>query len=192
MTTRADGHLRLFLALWPPPPLATALASLARDLAATTGGRATPRERLHLTLLFLGDQPAAQLPALQAVVAGSLSRLAPCVLTLDRMGAWPRQSLIWAGTQAVPSGLGEWARGLRSTLENAGFSLPSAPDFHPHVTLVRRARTLPEPGRALDLPHWSVGECALIASTLAPEGPVYRQLGTWPATGDVQGDGSGP
>ena len=58
------GTQRLFLALWPDPATAAALAVLARDVAEHAHGKATPPENIHLTLAFLGNQPSAIVPDL--------------------------------------------------------------------------------------------------------------------------------
>jgi hypothetical protein len=48
---------RMFFALWPEPPLQAAMAAAGGAVARNRnlGGRDIPPERLHLTLLFLGD-----------------------------------------------------------------------------------------------------------------------------------------
>src|SRR6185503_9972246 len=45
------GGVRLFFAAWPPPRTAAALHEWSKALR----GRATPAEKIHLTLAFLGE-----------------------------------------------------------------------------------------------------------------------------------------
>ncbi|HEY8361181.1 MAG TPA: 2'-5' RNA ligase family protein, partial [Ramlibacter sp.] len=56
---------RLFLGLWPPGEIAVALAAHAAQWQWPPAARATAVDRLHVTLHFLGDVPAADVPRLQ-------------------------------------------------------------------------------------------------------------------------------
>jgi 2'-5' RNA ligase len=86
MTLRAsvegDERLRLFLALRVPDEWAAAVAVWQSE---TFGGRrlrVVPREHLHLTLVFLGSTPAAEVPGIvdrlrAAAAAAGAIRLRP-------------------------------------------------------------------------------------------------------------------
>ena len=52
-----EATQRLFFALWPDAATSVALAALAQQIAAESGGRPTAPGNVHLTLAFLGDQP---------------------------------------------------------------------------------------------------------------------------------------
>jgi len=47
--------LRLFLALWPPPPVLSALVDVADRWQWNEQARRTRPERLHVTLHFIGN-----------------------------------------------------------------------------------------------------------------------------------------
>ena len=55
--------MRLFFALWPDDAVRAELARWSRELHALCGGRITPPEKLHVTLLRDAREPAA-MPAL--------------------------------------------------------------------------------------------------------------------------------
>jgi RNA 2',3'-cyclic 3'-phosphodiesterase len=59
-----DERLRLFLALRLPDDWADALVAWQAETFAGRRVRVVPREHLHLTLVFLGSTPAAQVPEL--------------------------------------------------------------------------------------------------------------------------------
>lgn len=167
---------RVFFALWPESELSGQLGGMAADLAGHFGGRATRRETVHLTLAFLGQVAEARLPELIAV-AGQI-RGESCVLTLDRLGYWPRQHLLWAGCKEVPAALSSLAENLCAALGTAGFAVDAAHgrDFIPHLTLVRKL-----PRQPAALPEtapltWPCSRFVLVRSQLSPAGPDYRRL----------------
>ena len=81
---------RLFFALWPDDATRAAFLALQGGLQ---GGRQVQPANLHLTLAFLGQQPAGLLPALRALP----SRWADfdCLLQFDRLGYFSRPRIAW-------------------------------------------------------------------------------------------------
>ena len=72
-----EGHerLRLFAALpLPPDALERLTAWQHRELAAVGDARLVPPENLHVTLAFLGSQPAVELDGILRVLADVASR----------------------------------------------------------------------------------------------------------------------
>lgn len=68
MTSRASveggDRLRLFLALRLPEPWLDAIVDWQARVFAGVRVRVVPREHLHVTLVFLGSTPAAELPGI--------------------------------------------------------------------------------------------------------------------------------
>ena len=64
-----EAKQRLFFALWPDASTADALATLAQQVAAESGGRPTAPGNVHVTLAFLGDQPRRIARELSAAAA---------------------------------------------------------------------------------------------------------------------------
>ena len=166
---------RLFFGLAPDTSTRAALTQWACDVAIETNGRPTPAANLHLTLAFLGDRPPAMLPRLEH--AAARVRGAAFVLTLDRMGAWRKSGIAWAGASAVPPGLVELQAGLAAELSAIGVVLEERP-FAAHVTLARRASA--GHARPMTPPlHWPVGDFALFVSEPSRGGVAYRTLASW-------------
>jgi 2'-5' RNA ligase len=166
---------RLFFALWPDPDLRMALAELAREVAREARGRATVQANLHLTLAFLGDQPAQQVQPLQALASALGGRRFE--LALDEIGCFVRAGIAWLGASTPQPELGALQGRLALALRAAGFSIDERP-YAPHLTLARHARapvrrTLARPIR------WSVNSFVLAASDLGRSRPVYSLLGEW-------------
>lgn len=175
MAPRPEPGLRVFFALWPPAPVARALFETAQALRAHTGGRCMAEETLHQTLAFLGNVPAPRLAELQALAA-SLHRPG-CSLSLDRLGYWPHNQILWAGPGETPEPLGELAATLGKGLAVLGFPVERRP-FRLHVTLLRKAQRAPL-ATAIPPLAWPVRDFVLVASRLEAPGPRYQVLGRW-------------
>jgi 2'-5' RNA ligase len=133
-----ETTLRLFFALWPDPATRAAIAALARDVGRETGGRAVTPENVHLTLVFLGEQPAEIVPKLCASAAAV--ELSAFRLALDEVDCWRKTGIAWLGASETPAALAALHGGLARALASLGIALEARP-FAPHLTLARRAAT---------------------------------------------------
>lgn len=160
---------RLFFALWPDVPTREALLCLQDPLE----GRKLLPQDLHLTLAFLGAQPADLLPALQTI----LQDLKPVALELclDRIGYFPNSRIAWAGMASAPAGLISLHEALLAKLNRAGIDGAARGAFTPHVTLARNAP--PPQIRRFEPIHWQASHLALVESLSPCTGVRYRQLG---------------
>ena len=77
---------RLFFAVWPDAAAAARLEALAREVALVTGGRPQPREKIHLTLAFLGEVAEERIGAACAAAPGGES----LAIRLDCVGSFRR------------------------------------------------------------------------------------------------------
>ena len=163
--------MRLFLALSVPSDIQQSIRrSLAEAQSLSPFVRWVCPENYHLTLEFLGEVPASELPAL----TGRLDALSHPALTL-RLGQpaarpSPRKPrLLWYDVEGA-------VVGLRHALE-----LPGAEPFSAHVTLGRLREPRPVPGwpPARVEAEWRVNEVLLMQSHLRPqEPPRYEVLHT--------------
>lgn len=168
------GTLRIFYALWPDE--ATRDALHAGQAAWQWPGRArlVPRDKLHLTLHFLGQVPLAQVDAL--VRAEPVDwRAFEC--RVDRAGRWG--GVAWLAPTQAPEALVRLHEALAGQLVRMGLSYDRRA-YAPHVTLAREAfgaRPPPHP----DPVCWAVEEYALVVSRPGPHGGRYEVLRRWPA-----------
>lgn len=168
--------LRLFFALWPEMQTRGQLDRVASEVALETGGRAVATDNLHLTLAFLGEQPAE----LVARLGERAARIecAAFTLQLDDVGYWRKAGLAWLGTDAPSLDLAALHRELVRALAGAGIEQEARP-FAPHITLARRIVTIVR--RRLPSPiAWNVDSFSLVKSELGREGARYHVLETWP------------
>lgn len=160
---------RLFFALWPSHEIRAEIIRRRESIAGLTGKR-VPDHNLHLTLLFLGDQPA-DAPAAIVEIAGRV-RAPKFELLLDRFGWFARARVAWLGGPAPESG-----KALVSALTVGMESLELAFDrrpWSPHVTLFRKVSGRPAMHEVEPL-AWPVTRFALIESVPGqPYAPLER------------------
>ena len=174
----AAETVRLFFALWPEGNLQGRLAAWAKQAA----GRARPmrRENIHLTLAFLGATNAALVSVLGACACAV--RFAPLALTLDQVGYWKHNRIIWCGPEDEPQALTALVADLRAGLDEAGIHYDPKP-FVSHVTLVRKSSGLGAAPRWTPL-EWEVRDFALVRSVPIEGGVSYAVLRRFPALAD--------
>ena len=123
------------------------LAVQARIKENTKGGKFSPPENLHLTLVFLGETPEERLPEVKdAIVCSAQENGKPVPsfkITLSDTGFFKRgrKELWWLGTDAKEKSgnvniLGELQRRLAAELMSRKFFIDSRP-FTAHITLGR-------------------------------------------------------
>jgi 2'-5' RNA ligase len=169
--------VRAFFALWPDAAARDAVATLAREVAAETGGRAPVAENIHLTLAFLGDVPRVRIAVLQAMGAAAAGMVPAFELSLDRVGTFRGSGIAWIGASDVPTDLARLVAELNAALSGEGFAIDSRA-FQAHVTLARRCRKGSRVAIVTPI-AWPVTRLVLNASDLGSGGPRYRELGGW-------------
>ena len=118
----AESTLRLFFALWPDSATQATIAALANEVASEAKGRAVTSDNVHLTLAFLGAQPAVRVPGLCALAAAI--EMAPFRLALDEIGCFRKTGIAWLGASAAPPELVALHAGLARSLGSVGETLP--------------------------------------------------------------------
>lgn len=173
---RAGSARRVFFALWPSNACGAELERLAQGLLPVCGGRAMRRDRLHMTLVFVGAVAGSLVEDLLVLASGIGGR--GFDLEFDSIAWQRRQRIVWAQCSSMPEALTRLAADLAQALRDAGFALDDRP-FKAHVTLVRDGRC------KVDLPAirpvgWRVGEFMLLESHLERHGSTYSVIGRWP------------
>lgn len=161
--------LRLFLGLWPPPPLAVALQGHADAWTWPAAARRTPPERLHITLHFLGDVPAARVPELRDGLAVPWSG---CAMTLDQAVVWPGGIAVLEAI-TVPAALQQLHAELAEKLRQLALAVEQR-RYRPHVTLARKATGARPPAGFTPL-RWDAAPEYLLLQSL-PGGRGYTPL----------------
>ena len=164
---------RVFFALWPDDATRTTLARATRRAAGAAGGRATRRENLHITVVFLGGVTPVELDRARDVPPIGTG---PVELVLDTLGHWPRPRILWLAPSVRPDALMVLERSLWDGLVAQGFERERKV-FTPHVTLCRRARAVEEAVRPV---RWRAERLTLLESVPVERGVRYEPIQDWP------------
>ncbi|HUQ27972.1 MAG TPA: RNA 2',3'-cyclic phosphodiesterase [Usitatibacter sp.] len=152
---------RLFFAVWPGAVASRELALVAESLAELAGGRPTPREKIHMTLAFLGSldaDGAGRAAGVAARVSGGAIRM-----TIDQVGSFRRARVGWAASSVANAELAGLQERLARELAGAGFALEDRA-FMPHVTLARKIGK-PVPRAPMPPVEWQSRAFTLVEST---------------------------
>jgi 2'-5' RNA ligase len=180
--------VRLFIAICLPEAWHAALAAQQRELGARLGTvRAALRwvrpEGSHLTLLFLGERAADDLPTIEAAMQEAAAAAQPFALRLAHAGTFggQRPRVLFTHVEGAIEPLQALQRRLATALAQA-----DARPFSPHITLARvprpdraigdavtRALARPLNSRAAPL---TVRQISLMQSELRPDGAIYTEL----------------
>jgi RNA 2',3'-cyclic 3'-phosphodiesterase len=178
-----EERVRLFVALELPDEVVSALVGWREDIVhADRALRAVPPRSLHVTLCFLGSQPAAAVPEILSacsVVAGL-----PAVALSVQRSIWlpPRRPRVLAVELGDAAGrLGDVQAALSDALHAGGWYPPEARPFLAHVTMARvrnRARVRPRELPPLTSEAFAGSRVTLFRSRLGPAEARYEPLGS--------------
>ena len=181
-------RLRLFVAYRLPGNVVEALTAWQhRTLAGVAGVRPTPPESLHITLVFLGSQPAAAVTEITDTIRRRTEAARQPSFQVWRYRETPRVGMLTLSELALPGGAyagraNELAGRLMLDFQAAGIYEPEKRDWKPHVT-VARFRTAPRLTPAIPtVGPFSALDVALYESKLSPSGSTYEVLGSTPFT----------
>jgi len=168
----SDRH-RVFFALWPDDATRSKISRATRDAVRVSGGRPIAKDRLHLTIAFLGELTGTGLDVARQVPPISVGAFE---LALDALGIWPDSKILWLAPSSPPEVLGDLEAQLWDGLIERGFQGEDR-IYRPHVTLARRAR----PVEAMVEPiRWLVQDLALVESFPDGRNVHYEVLERWP------------
>lgn len=171
--------MRLFVAAELPPQILEALSETSASLRDAVEGRFVGSDLFHVTLAFLGERPASEIPVICDLVGEACAKRHAFSTALGELGTFGRSgsAVLWQG---FSEGRKEWdalARAVWSQLSALGYT-PEHSRFVPHVTLARRANIA---GLRIPMPHVDRGiiDCvSLFSSDLSGPRPVYEALDT--------------
>lgn len=162
------------------------MLDLLNEKLSRQGVRFTAREKVHLTVRFLGNVDDERLTALVDSLSANTLGLAAPELTLNGLGAFPnatRPGIVWAGIQGDVALL--HTRVTEATDDFA--DRPETKPYHPHLTLARISPPSQKVGRALApvlnefaasvLAQWKPTELMLVQTL---PGGQYETKATFP------------
>jgi 2'-5' RNA ligase len=129
-----DERVRLFCALQLPGETVEAIA--AWQLEHLHGGRVVPAENLHLTLVFLGSRPLAEVPAIAVELRGAAAAAGPASFELRSYRETPRVGMLVLEETGMSRAAG-LVTDLERRLTGLGINLRVRQPWRPHVTVLR-------------------------------------------------------
>lgn len=196
----APKGVRSFVAVDLPADLRARLRDLGQELERRSppgSVRWARPEGIHLTLKFLGDVPAAELPPISEFLAGAARRSPAFRVSVAGLGCFPnvrRPRIVWVGVEDSTGALRRLQAEIEAGLERLGHPKEDRP-FSPHLTLGRLRQeaggAAPDVGAAVESsPVPSLGEIpvqtvCLFRSDLRPGGAVYSVQGQFPLEGQT-------
>ncbi len=181
--------IRAFIAIGIPEAVKRDIAALQRAFQAegpVPKVRWVQPDSLHLTLKFLGNVEALQIPRIEEALRESVRHHEPLTLRPVGCGAFPSPSkarVLWIGLTGDLDRLTRLQASIETHLSAAGFPREERP-FTPHLTIGRIKEPLrgEQMGRMLfahrtfQSSAFVVKEVLLFRSTLTPEGSLYTPL----------------
>ena len=173
-----DASFRLFCALRLPDDVLDGLVEWGRrDLPEGRGVRLVVRANLHVTLAFLGRQPAIEVPAIAGALRDAAAGAHPARFEVARYRETRSVGmLVLADEEARATAL---AQDLHGRLKRLGVYEPEQRAWLPHLTVVRfrqRPRLVPA---IPELGPFGPSDAALYHSVLRSTGAQYDVLATF-------------
>ena len=168
-----DATRRLFFALWPEDPVRTLCDWYASGLLGKRIKR-VPAANFHITLGFAGSVSNAVSRCLE--LQADAIKVAPFQLTIDQLGYWQRQRVLWMGPRHTPDELWALSSAVSDALVQCGVQ-PERPAWQAHMTLARKL-SQPPPAESPAI-EWSVSHFCLLQSVNTESGVSYRVLRNW-------------
>ncbi|HEX4947326.1 MAG TPA: RNA 2',3'-cyclic phosphodiesterase [Blastocatellia bacterium] len=182
--------MRVFIAIELPNEIKAALTALQDELRQTRADVTWTRpDNFHLTIKFLGEVEANQLPNITNACVDAAASVSSFMLQVKETGVFPNvkhPKVLWAGMAGELDQLQALHRTLDANLHALGFA-KEARSFNPHLTLgrVKSLKNIAAVTAKLllaELPAWSfsVAELVVMQSQLHPAGSIYTPLAHCP------------
>ncbi|KDN83760.1 RNA 2',3'-cyclic phosphodiesterase [Kitasatospora cheerisanensis] len=174
--------MRLFVAVNPPARAVQELAAAAsrlRDLPGADRLRWSESAGWHLTLAFLGDVPADEVPEISRKLAGVAAEHAGFRLRLGGGGTFGDR-VLWCGVAGATAALRRLAEDVRDALD-----VTDDHRFHPHLTLARSRfgdrgmRAMADAMAGFRGVEWEAGEIRLMRSETGFGPARYSVVDGW-------------
>lgn len=172
--------VRTFIAVEPAGEIRNNLATAGKSLLGTPARIAAVQAPLmHVTLKFLGEVSAAQIPKITAALSNI--HAAPYQISVSRVGAFGRPPRVIKAEIEDGGATADIARQIDALLLPLGIA-PDTKPFSPHLTIARVKEYSPAllpKITALEAQQFGscgVGEVVFKKSTLTTAGPIYETI----------------
>ncbi|QPK61897.1 RNA 2',3'-cyclic phosphodiesterase [Methylomonas sp. LL1] len=167
---------RLFFALWPDQNTRQQCGKIIR--MTRSQGKPVAVHNLHVTLVFLGGvDESTQIAVTQAASAIIVQ---PMHLIFNRLSYWKKPAVVCLTAEQFEPVLSSLVEQLTAAAVRNRIEVDPRP-YAPHVTLLRKARALPE--TEFTPIDWQADGFCLVESYSTPAGVEYRVIERWGLAG---------
>lgn len=170
--------MRLFIAADLSQEINQALSETSAHLREALKGRYTAPDTYHVTMAFMGEAPAASIPAITEALERSCESHRAFEASLGELGSFGRknQATLWQGF-LNPAPFTALAADIRHELSSIGIEFDAKP-MRAHVTLMRKADLSSGPLPSPRFEKGLINSVTLYSSKLSSDGPTYTALHT--------------
>ncbi len=175
--------IRIFIAIKIEDLALEKLLEIKNELFKTRELKWEPKEKLHITLKFIGDVDEEVIPNLIARLKKVANNFSPFVLNFYKFGLFKRKgipSILWAGIEENET-LSNLHFEIESILSNIGFVKESR-IYKPHLTLIRFGKKIQNDINESNLERnlsdikFKINGFSLFKSELNNSGSVYNEI----------------
>ncbi len=182
------ARIRTFIAVPLSDAIRAEAVSMQDELArAGTEVKWTEETNLHVTLIFLGEVQAEEVPAVCRIATEAAQGVGPFRMSIEGVGCFPnprRPRIIWIGVGEGTQEVVLIHDALEPPLMDLGYRREDR-KYTPHITLGRVKSDRPTDRLATEIAKhagWKGGETVVqeihvMGSELTRDGPVYTVLG---------------
>jgi len=190
--------MRLFTAIELNEDARQAIAVEQKRIAGVLGRAAAASlkwiqpERMHLTLVFLGEIEEAHTPAVIDAMGEEIDEVKPFAIVFAGLGVFPPHRaprVLWLGLSTGAAEAIELQQHVAERLSPTGVTIEERA-FHPHLTMARwregrnaDRRRIAAADQGAEVARIDVGAVTLYQSRLSSSGPAYTVLARAPLAG---------
>lgn len=166
---------RLFFALWPDQSIRRQCQQLSENLGGF--GKSVAANNLHVTLVFLGSVDDEQQRAMMC--QAKQLEIKPFCIYFNRISYWKKPAVLCLRSGKPDAVLLNLVDKLVVIAKQNRIAVDER-SYIPHVTLLRKAKVLPQ----VDFEPiiWQASSFCLVESCSTPTGVEYRIIERWDST----------
>lgn len=172
----SNNQARYFFALWPDATMAEALFDRGKTVLGKNEGLPTPKQNLHLTLVYLGRVPPDFLNRAKALAKNI--RVTSFEFSVTQANVFPTGNVHFLGLDEVPECLNALVKELNDSLLIQGFK-PERRDFFPHITVARKIKKK-QPKCEIAPLLWRANNFCLVKADDETTGSKYEIIDVFP------------
>jgi 2'-5' RNA ligase len=168
---------RIFFAIFPPPDIVQKINELIKQLNLPQDAHITADEKLHITLLFLGECLEDDIQKVSNMMQNT--KFPAFNIQINQLKYLEERHMLWLTADNIPETLSNLAYAIKNSSKNLSQDPGKIYPFLPHITLVKRLKDFNAPELQINF-QWQVAEYSLVESVKTEMRATYRVLEGFP------------